>query len=171
MKKLSLFVSFLLLLVFCFSVQSFAQITFGTWLKENDAWRQTTTTTQLTTATGKDTTATFQLKDIDNDIKIKNVEGVNISTWFRSADADSASISVTLQGGYLDAWNGALWQTIDGPDTGTTANNVINEIQFSISGADLAYPYYRILYTCNTGHTLETNTTTLYWFVHVNYDK
>ena len=167
MKKLFLTLAMLLLIV----TVSFGQIAFGTWNKENDGWRTTTTTSQLTTATGKDTTNTFQMKSIDSDINLKNVENVYMTTWFRSADADSCAINVTLQGGYTDAWDGAIWTTVDGPDTGTTANNGVNEIQFTISTVDLSYPFWRIIYQAATDHTLEANVTTLYWFVFVDWDK
>lgn len=169
-KQLVLF-ALIFAFMFVFSAGLFAQIDFGTWSKENDTWRASTTTTQLTTASGKDTTEVFQLQDIDNDIRTKNVSNVYLNCWFRSADADSANIGLTLQGGYDNDWNGSLWTTVDGKDSGTTANNGVNEIQFVITTSDLAYPHWRILYECAAGHTLETNTTTLYWFVTVDYDK
>jgi len=175
MKRLFLFILLIIVLVFSVSMQSYAQITFGAtsnkWSKENDTYRATNTTTQLTTATGKDTSEVFQLSDLDNNIKAKNVEGVNISTWLKSPDADSCDVNITLQGGYENDWNGANWVTIDGADNVTTANSVINEVQWVIAAADLTYPFYRILYAAAAGHTLEANTCTLHWFIWVNIEN
>lgn len=153
MKKLSLFL--LIVFVMIVVVQSQAQIALSL-TEERNVWKDYQTTTQVT-GTGKDTTAVFEL------LKPSKWEIAYVTVWFASQDADSCEIGATLQGGYVDDWDGTYWFTVDGPDTGTNANYGINEIQYTVQTNDRPYLYWRILLEGGSDHTAVTVNTVKFW--------
>lgn len=153
MKKLSILL--LIAFVMLFVAQSQAQIAVSL-TEEREVWKDYRTTTQIT-STGKDTTATFEL------LKPSKWETAYITVWVASQDADSCNISTTLRGGYEDDWDGANWFAVDGPDTGTTANYGINEVQFTVESNDKPYLYWQLILAGLTGHTIEASNTVKVW--------
>ena len=156
---------FTVLLVMLFAVNSFAQINF-TW--DSDRGRITdtgVTTTQLTNETDNDTTNTFKL------LNPEKWTSAYINIFIKSADADSCAIAPTLQGGWEDDWDGSNFTAVDGPDTVTTANGAVNEVQFTVTAADKAYKYWRIIFDGCQGQTKEANTTTLDFMITYDWDN